>query len=141
MSKTICVFGNIITLLILCFVSFSVPDVPLWLMLALVLMFIVNCAQSYQIGILLDNANLLKKNSQTDQIKVYTANDVVEAHLIVSKLMDAGVNAYVVNENLTQLHGAIPITPDCSPEVWLRLASQETKAKMIIREHLNQAKI
>ena len=65
--------------------------------------------------------------------KVYSAATLPDAHLVRGLLIQAGIDARVLNENAQGGMGEIPFT-HAWPEVWVIDESDETKAREVVRQ-------
>jgi Putative prokaryotic signal transducing protein len=68
-----------------------------------------------------------------DVKRIYSAANLVEAHLLQQLLWQAGISAKVFNENATSAVGEIPFT-HAYPEIWLLDERQEPRAQALLRE-------
>src|SRR5690606_17888944 len=53
-------------------------------------------------------------------VRVYTAADAGDAHLVRDLLAAEGVRAVIQGENLSMARGEIPLGPTTAPSVWVR---------------------
>jgi hypothetical protein len=67
-------------------------------------------------------------------IKIYTAANPTEAHLLRGALEAAGIDALVRGEFLFGTRGESPITTDTLPSVWLVNDDDLDPARAIVRE-------
>jgi hypothetical protein len=51
---------------------------------------------------------------------VYSARDEVDAEIVKNALVEAGIEAVVQGGSLSAVLGAIPVTPETLPSVWVR---------------------
>ena len=65
-------------------------------------------------------------------LRLYTAANLPDAHLLRQLLAQAGIEAHVFNENAQSGMGEIPFT-HAWPEVWLARPGDETRAREIVR--------
>ncbi len=66
--------------------------------------------------------------------RIYSASDLVEAHLLVQLLREAGIECHVFNENLQGGVGEIPFT-HAYPEIWVVDEADEARARALIQEY------
>ena len=52
-------------------------------------------------------------------IRVYSAADPADAHLVCALLKDNSIQAVVQGENLWMARGEVPLTPETAPSVWV----------------------
>ena len=67
-------------------------------------------------------------------IRVYSAADLIEAHLVLHQLRQSGIPARIFNENAQGAVGELPVDHAC-PEVWLERDGDEPKARRVIEEY------
>jgi hypothetical protein len=67
-------------------------------------------------------------------LKIYTAQHPTEAHLLRSILASFGIESLVLGEALFCARGALPITDETAPTVWLLDATRADEAARIIRD-------
>ena len=65
-------------------------------------------------------------------LRLYSAANLPEAHLLRQLLAQAGIEAHVFNENAQSGMGEIPFT-HAWPEVWLAEATDVTRAREIVQ--------
>lgn len=65
-------------------------------------------------------------------LRLYTAANLPDAHMLRQLLAQAGIEAHVFNENAQSGMGEIPFT-HAWPEVWLALPADEKQAREIVR--------
>lgn len=65
-------------------------------------------------------------------LRLYTAANLPEAHLLRQWLAHAGIEAHVFNENAQSGMGEIPFT-HAWPEVWIASAHDEGRARDVVR--------
>ncbi len=65
-------------------------------------------------------------------LRLYSAANLPEAHLLRQLLAQAGIEAHVFNENAQSGMGEIPFT-HAWPEVWLAEATDATRAREIVQ--------
>ena len=63
-------------------------------------------------------------------LRIYTAESLVDAQLVVDLLDQAGVPAEVFNGNASGALGELPVT---YPEVWIRRDLDQSKASRVIQ--------
>ncbi|OEF25369.1 DUF2007 domain-containing protein [Vibrio rumoiensis] len=71
-------------------------------------------------------------------MKIFSAQNPVEAHIVRGLLESQGIEAQVHSDNIFSLKGEIPMTNDTDPYVWLVDHMFEGKAKKIIAEYDNR---
>ena len=64
-------------------------------------------------------------------IRFYTAGSLPEAHLLLHRLQDAGIEAHVFNQNAQSGVGEIPFT-HAWPEIWLADAGDVSRARAVV---------
>ena len=67
--------------------------------------------------------------------KVFVARHLAEAHLVKGLLESEGIGAEVHGEDLASVRGAVPVTPDTSPSVWIIEESQAEEAAALIERY------
>lgn len=67
-------------------------------------------------------------------LRLGTAANLPEAHLLLHRLAHAGIEARVFNEHAQGGLGEIPFT-HAYPEIWIMDAADETRAREIIAEY------
>jgi len=67
-------------------------------------------------------------------MRIYTAGDVVEAHLVQHSLAQAGISAQVFNQNAIGAVGELPFT-HAWPEVWLEEDADCERARAVVRDY------
>jgi predicted RNA-binding Zn-ribbon protein involved in translation (DUF1610 family) len=65
-------------------------------------------------------------------IKVYSARDPAEAHLVAAVLKEHGIAAMVQGESLWSARGALPLGPDSAPSVWVADDGDAERARHLI---------
>ena len=65
-------------------------------------------------------------------IRCYTAGSLPEAHLMLHRLQDAGIEAHVFNQNAQSGVGEIPFT-HAWPEIWLADPADLARARAIVQ--------
>ncbi len=69
-------------------------------------------------------------------VKVYSASDPADAHVVVAILDGHGIAAVVQGESLWGARGALPITADSAPSVWVADDAIAERARQVIQtEH------
>lgn len=68
-------------------------------------------------------------------MKIFSAQNPVEAHIVSGLLNSQGIEATVHSDNIFSLKGEIPMTSDTDPYVWLMDDDFEIKAKSIIADY------
>lgn len=66
--------------------------------------------------------------------KIYSAANLMEAHIILDLLMHAGINARLFNENAQGALGEIPFT-HAYPDIWVSNDSDVERGKEIVRRY------
>ena len=66
-------------------------------------------------------------------LRLCTAANLPEAHLLLHQLMRAGIEARVLNEHAQGGLGEIPFT-HAYPEIWIMEPAQEARAREVLRE-------
>ena len=73
-------------------------------------------------------------------IRVYSAADPADAHLVCALLKNSGIEAVVQGENLWMARGEVPLTPQTAPSVWANEPDVERPPALIEqREHQPQS--
>lgn len=67
-------------------------------------------------------------------LKLYQAANLPEAHLVLHRLQQAGIQACIFNEHAQGGMGEIPFT-HTYPEVWLLNADDEARARQLIASY------
>ena len=65
-------------------------------------------------------------------IKVYTAQNPLEAHIVRSRLESEGIACLVRGASLWSVRGELPVTMDTLPSIWLYHDEDVETAKAII---------
>ncbi len=65
--------------------------------------------------------------------RLYTASNLPEAHLLLHRLTESGIEACVLNEHAQGGLGEIPFT-HAWPEVWIMEEADEPRARRIVAE-------
>ena len=68
-------------------------------------------------------------------LKVYSADNPTEAHLLKGFLESYGISSEVRGEFLCTSRGELPITADTAPSVWIFDDSRFDEARAIIKEY------
>ena len=63
-------------------------------------------------------------------LKIYTAESLIDAQLVIDLLDQAGVPAELFNVNVSGALGELPVI---YPEVWIRRNLDESKANLVIK--------
>ncbi|MFV0574136.1 MAG: putative signal transducing protein [Vibrio sp.] len=71
-------------------------------------------------------------------MKIFTANNPVEAHIVCELLKSNHIDAEVHSEGIFSLKGEIPLTSDTDPYVWLLDEEKEQQAKRLIEGYLQE---
>ncbi|HBV75865.1 MULTISPECIES: putative signal transducing protein [Vibrio] len=71
-------------------------------------------------------------------MKIFSAHDPIEAHIVRGLLESQNIHAEVHSDNIFSLKGEIPMTNDTDPYVWLVNDRFEKQAKDIITEYENR---
>ncbi|HLE94087.1 MAG TPA: DUF2007 domain-containing protein [Sulfuricaulis sp.] len=66
-------------------------------------------------------------------MRLYSASNLPEAHLLLHRLVRAGIEACVLNEHAQGGLGEIPFT-HAYPEIWIMEEADEGRARAIIAE-------
>ena len=66
--------------------------------------------------------------------RVYTAETLPEAHLILQQLERVGINARIFNENAQGVIGELPVT-DTWPDVWIVQNHQFRAVRTVIERY------
>lgn len=66
-------------------------------------------------------------------IRLYSASNLPEAHLLLHRLVRVGIEACVLNEHAQGGLGEIPFT-HAYPEIWIMEEADERRARAIIAE-------
>jgi hypothetical protein len=67
-------------------------------------------------------------------IRIYSAANLPEAHLLMGLLADAGIRARVLNEYAQGGMGEIPF-PNACPEVWIEREADRERALAVVRTY------
>ncbi len=72
-------------------------------------------------------------------MKVFTASNPTEAHIICGLLQSNGIQAEVKGDQLFGLQGEVPFDDSTAPSVWLVNANElkQKKANSVINDYLN----
>jgi hypothetical protein len=68
---------------------------------------------------------------QESIVEVYSAANEQQAHLVLLALLDVGIHAQVVGENLRGATGEIPLGWTTSPRIWVPESEYEAARKVI----------
>jgi hypothetical protein len=71
----------------------------------------------------------------TPPVQVYLAADPLEAHLVKGLLESAGIEAAVGGEALFAVRGAVPMTTETLPSVWVVQEDTVARARELIDEY------
>ncbi len=71
-------------------------------------------------------------------MKLYTALNPTEAHILCELLKTEGIQCEVRGEGLFGLQGEIPISPDTGAYIWLMEPIKMTEAQRIIQDYERQ---
>jgi len=71
-------------------------------------------------------------------IKIYTAQNPIEAHLLKGFLENHDIPASVQGEDLYAIRGGIQMTPDTLPSVWILEDVHLEQAKELVVEFFDQ---
>jgi hypothetical protein len=66
--------------------------------------------------------------------RIYTATNLPDAHLLLHRLSEAGIEARVFNENAQSIAGQIPVH-SAQPEVWVMDGVYEIRARELAEVH------
>ncbi len=64
-------------------------------------------------------------------IRLYQAENLPQAHLLLDKLATAGIEAHIFNANAQGIAGETPVT-ETLPEVWIEQESDEPAARAVV---------
>ena len=64
-------------------------------------------------------------------IRIYQAENLPQAHLLLDRMQTAGIVAHVFNQNAQGIAGETPVT-ETLPEIWLENEADEPAARVII---------
>jgi len=64
-------------------------------------------------------------------IRVYSAYDLADAHLVHAELDDQGIKAVVQGEYLAGARGALPLGPCTAPTVWVNEGDVQAARRLI----------
>tara|TARA_Y100001956_G_scaffold82937_1_gene107030 strand:+ start:5644 stop:5949 length:306 start_codon:yes stop_codon:yes gene_type:complete len=67
-------------------------------------------------------------------MKVYSASNPPEAHIVCELLRSQGINCEVRGEGIFGLQGEVPFGENSEPYVWLLQADKQTEALKIIEQ-------
>ncbi|EMB50687.1 Protein of uncharacterised function (DUF3582) [Vibrio mimicus] len=70
-------------------------------------------------------------------MKIYTANNPLEAHMLMQLLRQQGIECELRGEMLFALRGEIPFDQNSAPSLWLIKPTQQEAAQRIIADFLN----
>jgi hypothetical protein len=73
-------------------------------------------------------------DKEEEQLRLYRASSVPEAHLLCGMLQAEGIQALVKNELLAGAMGELPMMSTL-PEVWLLRTSDEPKARRVLDDY------
>tara|TARA_Y100000589_G_C26813431_1_gene490820 strand:- start:85 stop:435 length:351 start_codon:yes stop_codon:yes gene_type:complete len=68
-------------------------------------------------------------------LKVYTAENPTEAHIVKGILESGGIESVVKDIMLFSARGELPITPETAPTVWVIEESRYNEAQRIVRRY------
>ena len=66
--------------------------------------------------------------------KIYVAQNLPDAHIVLNLLAQEGIDAHVFNANAQSGMGELPFT-ETYPQVWVMDDEQMSRAKNIVREY------
>lgn len=81
--------------------------------------------------LLLPGQTLRNKRQLENMRKVYEADSLIDAQLILDMLENVDIAAILVNGNLSGGLGELPVSP---PEIWIKRDFDEERACRIIRD-------
>jgi hypothetical protein len=73
------------------------------------------------------------RNKGINMLKVYSARNPTEAHLLKGILASYGIACEVRGESLFGLRGEVPLTPDTAPSVWILDDADNDEAGRILK--------
>lgn len=85
-----------------------------------------------------DSPHAPEEQDEEEELRVYRASSVPEAHLLCGMLEAEGVRAVVKNELLAGAIGELPMMATL-PEVWLLRASDEPRARKVLDDYRARA--
>jgi hypothetical protein len=71
-------------------------------------------------------------------MKIFTASNPTEAHIVCGLLEQQRISAEVRGEGVFGLKGELPLTDDTDPYVWLLQLDKANKALALVEEYKNQ---
>ncbi|MBD1576725.1 DUF2007 domain-containing protein [Vibrio sp. S11_S32] len=71
-------------------------------------------------------------------MKIYSASNPIEAHIVCGLLQSQGIEAKVYAEDLFSLKGEIPFSNETDPYIWLLHQQDESQARTIISDYETQ---
>ena len=70
--------------------------------------------------------------------KVYIAQDPSDAHFVAGILQEYGISCEVLGEDLWGARGALPLSPDTLPTVWIQDDNKIEQAEKLVRQYENK---
>ena len=70
--------------------------------------------------------------------KVYIAQDPADAHFVAGILQEHGISCEVLGEDLWGARGALSVSPDTLPAVWIQDDNRYEQAQNLVRQIENK---
>lgn len=70
--------------------------------------------------------------------KVYIAQNPPDAHFVAGILQEHGISCEVLGEDLWSARGALSVSPDTLPAVWIRDDDKFEQAQKLVRQYENK---
>jgi len=82
-----------------------------------------------------ENTYILRK---TRMKQVYIAHDPPDAHFVAGILQEYGISCEIRGEELWGARGALPVSPDTQPTIWIRDDNRYEEAQNLVRQYENK---
>jgi hypothetical protein len=73
--------------------------------------------------------------------KVYIAQDPPDAHFVAGILQEHGISCEIHGEDLWSARGALPVSPDTLPNIWIKVDNRYEQAEKLVRQIENKTLI
>lgn len=82
-----------------------------------------------------ENTYILRKRRMK---QVYIAQNPPDAHLLAGILQEYGISCKILGEDLWTARGALPISQDTQPTIWIQDDSRYEQAEKLVRQYENK---
>jgi predicted RNA-binding Zn-ribbon protein involved in translation (DUF1610 family) len=90
---------------------------------------------AHEIGGRYVKAYILRK---TRMKQVYIAQDPADAHFVAGILQEHGISCEVLGEDLWGARGALSVSPDTLPAIWIQDDNRHEQARNLVRQYENK---